>query len=55
MSAFQEIAKHRRALERIDLASTMRLAVNGSRREVEKCMQRWARAAEIDLMFEEED
>jgi hypothetical protein len=54
MSAFLEIGKHRKAFERIELVSTMRMAMNGSQREVEKCLERWARQAEIHLRFEED-
>jgi hypothetical protein len=55
MSAFAFIARKREAMERIELVGTMRLATNGSKREVEKSMERWAREAEVRLRFEEED
>lgn len=53
MSALLFIQDKRKALERIELVSALRLAMNGSKRDVEKSMERWAKDAEIDLRFEE--
>ena len=53
MSALLFIQQKRKALERIEFVSTLRLAMNGTKRDIEKTMERWARDSEIDLTFEE--
>ena len=53
MSALLFLQNNRKAMERIELVSTMRLAMNGSKHDVEKTMERWAKAAEINLTFED--
>jgi hypothetical protein len=52
MSAFVFIRGNRKALERIELISTMRLAMQGSSKDVERHMARLAREAEIPLRFD---
>jgi hypothetical protein len=51
MSALLFIQDKRKALERIEFVGVLRLAMNGSKRDVEKSMERWAKAAEIELTF----
>jgi len=53
MSALLFLQEKRKAGERIEFVSTLRLAMNGEAKSVEKVMQRWAKSAEIDLTFEE--
>ncbi len=53
MSALLFIQRKRMSVERIDMVGALRIAMNGSKQEVEKCMERWARDAEIRLTFEE--
>ncbi len=53
MSALLFIENKRKAFEKIELVSMLRLAMNGSKRDVEKVMERWAKSAEIDLKFED--
>jgi hypothetical protein len=54
MHAFLHVQKTRAAEERIDFVSSLRVATKASKNEYEKAMQRWARAAEINLTFEDE-
>lgn len=53
MSAFLFIKDKRVKLENINMVSMIRLAMNGSKQNVEKQMERWAKDAEIDLRFED--
>ncbi len=53
MSAMLEIQKHRRAFERLEFVSSMRLSMHAQKKELEKTMERWARSAEIQLTFED--
>lgn len=53
MSALLFIRERRKASEKIDLVSMIRLAINGSKRDVERAMEQWAKDAEISLRFEE--
>jgi hypothetical protein len=53
MSALLFIQDKRKKLESIEFVSNLRLAMAGSKRDLEKRMERWARDAEIDLRFEE--
>lgn len=53
MSALLFLRKNRKALERIEFVSMLRLAMNGSKRDVKQTMERWAKAAEINLTFED--
>jgi hypothetical protein len=53
MSALLEIRKKRKAFERIEFVSALRLAMVGSKNDVQGAMERWAREAEIRLTFEE--
>lgn len=53
MSALLFIQGKRKAVEQIEFVSMIRLAMNGSKRDVEKAMERWAREAEINLRFED--
>jgi len=54
MSAFLFIRDKRRTLERISFISQYRMAMNASSKSIEKKMERWAREAEINLVFEDE-
>jgi len=53
MSALLFIADKRKKLERLDQISTIRLAMNGTKKDVERYMQKLARDADIRLNFEE--
>jgi hypothetical protein len=53
MSALLFIRDRRRAVEKIDFVSMVRLAINGSKRDIERAMERWAKEAEINLRFED--
>jgi hypothetical protein len=53
MSALLFIQDKRKALEKIEFVSMLRLAMMGSKRDVEKSMERWAKDAEVNLRFEE--
>jgi hypothetical protein len=53
MSAFLFMQNKRRAVENIDYVGKIRVAMNGSKRDVEKIMERWAKDAEIRLMFDD--
>ncbi len=53
MSAYLFIQNLRKNVEKIDFVSTMRLAMNGTKRQGEKQMERWAKSAELDLRFED--
>jgi len=52
MSAFLQIAKARKAEENIEFVGMIRLAMNGSKQDIERQMQRWARDADIQLRME---
>lgn len=51
MSALLFIQDKRKKLENIDFVSRLRLAMNGSKQDVEKQMERWAKDAEIELRW----
>jgi hypothetical protein len=53
MSAFLFMQNKRRSVENIDFVGKIRVAMNGSKKDVEKVMEKWARDAEIRLMFED--
>jgi hypothetical protein len=53
MSALLFLQDKRKKLESINIVSRLRLALNGSKRDVEKSMERWAKDAEIELRFED--
>ena len=53
MSALLFIQDKRKTLERIQLVSTLRMAFNGSPKDVEKYLTRWAKEADIELTFED--
>jgi hypothetical protein len=53
MSAFLFIQQKRKILERIEFLSTMRQAMHGESRAIEKQMERWAREVEIRMTFED--
>jgi hypothetical protein len=52
MSALLFVQSKRKLLERIELVSTLRMAMNGTKDQLEKQMERWAKDAEIDLRWE---
>ena len=53
MSALLFIQDKRKALEKIETVSMLRMAMNASKKDIEKVMLSWARSAEIDLTFED--
>jgi hypothetical protein len=53
MSALLFIQDKRKKLENIEFVSMLRMAFLGSKKDVEKRMERWAREGEIDLRFED--
>jgi hypothetical protein len=52
MNALLFIQDKRKALEKIDLLSLMRVA-QSSKKNVEKAMHQWARSADVDLRLED--
>lgn len=53
MNALLFIKRKREALERIEFISTLRVAMNGDKRDVEQYMHRLAREADVNLRFED--
>jgi hypothetical protein len=54
MSAYLFIRDKRRALEKIDFVSQLGMAMKGSPKTIERRMERWAREAEVNLIFDDE-
>jgi len=53
MNAFLFIQNKRKSAENIDFVGKIRVAMKGDKQDVEKAMERWAKDAEIRLMFED--
>lgn len=51
MNALLFIRDKRKMVESIEFVSMVRLAMNGSKADVEKQMERWAKAAEVRLQL----
>jgi hypothetical protein len=52
MHAFLFIQEKRRKLEAIEFVGRVRLAMNGSKQNVEEAFARWAKDAEVRLLME---
>jgi len=53
MNALLFIQDKRKAMEKIEFVSMVRLATGGSKKAIEKAMEQWARQADIMLTFED--
>jgi hypothetical protein len=53
MNAFLFMQNKRRSAENIDFVGKIRIAMKGSKQDVEKAMEKWAKDAEIRLLFED--